>query len=103
MVLLEIIIIGGAVYYYKKQHKVNKARKAAFLAGHPFYERGGSVSYPPSYPGLSPCHSSLSNKVQYGGPREQTWSDAPVPVSVNEKAPLVTETRDEIMVSDEKI
>jgi len=45
----------------------------------------------------------VNNKVQYGGPREQTCSDAPVPVSVDEKAPLVTETREEIMVRDEKI
>ena len=109
MVLLEVLIISGAVYYYKKHHKTNKARKLAFINNTPFVERDGSVTFPPGYPDLpsyaAATRADRDHKVQGHAPvvHREFYSDAPVSRNMagrDEKAPLVAETRE--VVRDEK-
>lgn len=117
MVFLELIIIGGAVYYFKKHHKEkyvvripsgnnhlhshSKARKAALLSGQPFQNRNGTVIYPPAYPGLPdvpPVYAQAGNFNMNNQVREQPreyYSDVPANVraSADEKAPLMAQSR----------
>lgn len=47
--VLELIAIGGAVYYYARKNKQNKAKQAAFAAGQPWTNKDGTVTYPPNH------------------------------------------------------
>lgn len=101
--VLELLLIGGVVYYYVRKNKDNKARKAAFMRGEPFTNKDGSISYPPNYPGL-PAYTPQgmnTNQPPMGDYKRQ----APQPMSRSvpietqeayrdEKAPLYTETRE---------
>lgn len=107
--VLELIVIGGVIYYYVRKNKDNKARKAAFLKGEPFRNRNGTISYPPNYPGLPAYTPNDMNtrqppmgdfKVQQPQPMSRS-----IPIETqreyrDEKAPLYTETRE---VMNEKI
>lgn len=89
--VLELIVIGGAVYYYVRKNKQEyvppprshpshtkeepytnlpfsnrKAKKAAFAAGQPWTNKDGTVVYPPGYPGLPglPAYSAGDYKRQ---------------------------------------
>lgn len=102
--VLELIIIGGVVYYYVRKNKDNKARKAAFIKGEPFRNRDGTISYPPDYPGLPPYTANDMNVTRappsgdYKFQQPQQLSRS-IPIETSEmyrdeKAPLYSETRE---------
>lgn len=118
--VLELILIGGVVYYYVRKNKVkyvslhptcsdsnlhrrSKLRKAAFLRGEPWVNKDGTITYPPNYPGLPPYTPGAANTNQpaMGDYKRQTPQpmSRSVPIETpeqyrDEKAPLVVETRE---------
>lgn len=118
--VLELIAIGGVVYYYVRKNKLkyvpstpslrnpplthpSKAKQAAFAAGQPWVNKDGTLTYPPNHPGLPPYTPKATNTPSMGDYKRQTPQSNVRSVSVpiegreeyrDEKAPLVVQTRE---------
>lgn len=97
--VLDLLIIGGAIYYYCKKNKENKAKRAAWAKGQPWVHKDGSVTYPPNYLGL-PVYIPGDYKQQSPAPGQQRSTEV---VPAFEKTPLSVETREIVTPMTEKV
>lgn len=75
------------------------------MAGNPYVERDGSVSLPPSYPGLPAYTEAVHDKVQAQEVRRKYYADSPTFAnhhSLDEKAAIRPNVR-QIEVTDGKL
>ncbi|KAL8243763.1 hypothetical protein R6Q59_010021 [Mikania micrantha] len=104
--VLELILIGGVVFYYVKKNKKEKLQKAALQRGEPFHHPNGAVTFPPGYPDLPPYTQVMPPMADYrqqssssynqNAPREQPYSDHTLvhPSWQGQKSPPYTESRE---------